>query len=156
MSDQEQQTKPDGGASASTAMLGDGIPTFTFRGDELIGFIWHIYALARIVDAIKDMPELPKEADPMEDQGAQDELIQGWIDELQSLQVRDDGTVVFDERPWLVNCESPNAEVRGDAPLYGAASLSTDGFGGAEGVGLNELLCRTTGERHGTRVLRRN
>ena len=24
-----------------------------------------------------------------------------------------------------------NAEVRGDAPLYGAASLSTDGFGGA-------------------------
>ena len=90
-------------------MLGDGIPTFTFRGDELIGFIWHIYALARIVDAIKDMPELPKEADPMEDQGAQDELIQGWIDELQSLQVRDDGTVVFDERPWLVNCESPNA-----------------------------------------------
>ena len=87
---------------------GDGIPTFTFRGDELIGFIWHIYALARIVDAIKDMPELPKEADPMEDQGAQDELIQGWIDELQSLQVRDDGTVVFDERPWLVNCESPN------------------------------------------------
>ena len=109
MSDQEQQTKPDGGASASTAMLGDGIPTFTFRGDELIGFIWHIYALARIVDAIKDMPELPKEADPMEDQGAQDELIQGWIDELQSLQVRDDGTVVFDERPWLVNCESPNA-----------------------------------------------
>ena len=26
----------------------------------------------------------------------------------------------------------PNAEVRGDAPLYGAASLSTDGFGGAD------------------------
>ena len=26
----------------------------------------------------------------------------------------------------------------------------------AVGVGLNELLCRTTGERHGTRVLRRN
>jgi hypothetical protein len=25
-----------------------------------------------------------------------------------------------------------NAEVRGDAPLYGAASLSTDGFGGAD------------------------
>ena len=28
--------------------------------------------------------------------------------------------------------DPPNAEVRGDAPLYGAASLSTDGFGGAD------------------------
>jgi hypothetical protein len=68
-------------------------PVFKFRGDELIGFIWHIYALARIVDAIKDMPELPKEADPMEDQAAQEKLIRGWIVELQSLPVRADGTV---------------------------------------------------------------
>jgi len=32
--------------------------------------------------------------------------------------------------PWEIYM--PNAEVRGDAPLYGAASLSTDGFGGAD------------------------
>lgn len=85
-------------------------PVFKFRGDELIGFIWHIYALARIVDAIKDMPELPKEADPMEDQAAQEKLIRGWIVELQSLPVRADGTVVFDEQPWIVDV-GPNAEI---------------------------------------------
>jgi len=78
-------------------------PMFKFRGDELIGFIWHIYALARIGDAIKDMPELPKEADPMEDQDAQDELIQRWIDDLQVLPVREDGTAVFEQQPWIFN-----------------------------------------------------
>jgi hypothetical protein len=83
-----------------------------FRGDDLIGFIWHIYALARIGDAIKDMPELPKEADPMEDQDAQDELIQRWIDNLQALPVREDGTAVFEQQPWVFN-EGPNAEVTG-------------------------------------------
>ena len=40
--------------------------------------------------------------------------------------------------------KTPNAEVRGDAPLYGAASLSTDGFG--------EWVSGATGE---TRVDRR-
>jgi len=87
-------------------------PMFKFRGDELIGFIWHIYALARIGDAIKDMPELPKEADPMEDQDAQDELIQRWIDDLQALPVREDGTAVFEQQTWIFN-GGPNAEVTG-------------------------------------------
>lgn len=78
-------------------------PTFKFRGDELIGFIWHIYALARIGDAIKDTPGLPEEADPMQDQDAQDQLIQGWIDDLQALPVRNDGTAVFEKMPWIVD-----------------------------------------------------
>ena len=81
-------------------------PVFRFRGDELICFIWHIYSIARIYDAIKDMPELPKEADPMEDQCAQDGLIQGWIDELQALPVREDGTVIFEGKPWIVDVGS--------------------------------------------------
>jgi len=34
--------------------------------------------------------------------------------------------------PSLLSSIGANAEVRGDAPLYGAASLSTDGFGGAD------------------------
>ena len=95
-------------------------PMFKFRGDELIGFIWHIYALARIGDAIKDMPELPKEADPMEDQDAQDELIQRWIDDLQALPVREDGTAVFEQQPWIFNV-GPNAKVTG-APLLARPS----------------------------------
>lgn len=88
-------------------------PVFKFRGDELIGFIWHIYALARIGDAIKDMPELPKEADPMEDQDAQDELIQRWIDELQALPVREDGTAIFEQQPWIFDV-GQNVELTGE------------------------------------------
>ena len=38
----------------------------------------------------------------------------------------------FDEFVARYLTLTPNAEVRGDAPLYGAASLSTDGFGGAD------------------------
>jgi hypothetical protein len=90
----------------------ENVPIFKFRGNELIGFIWHIYALARIGDAIKDMPELPKEADPMEDQDAQDRLIQGWIDKLQELPVREDGTAIFDHEPWIVDVGS-NVKVSG-------------------------------------------
>lgn len=33
------------------------------------------------------------------------------------------------ELPALPDYATPNVEVRGDAPLYGAASLSTDGLG---------------------------
>ena len=88
------------------------VPTFTFRGNELIGFLWHVYALARIGDAIKDMPGMQKEADPMEDQEAQNELIRGWIDELQALPCRYDGTVEFTDDPWIVNV-TPNAKVSG-------------------------------------------
>lgn len=39
----------------------------------------------------------------------------------------------YDDRVDITDCTDwelvPNAEVRGDAPLYGAASLSTDGLG---------------------------
>ena len=91
------------GGSELNAGLAVPSPVFTFRGDELIGFIWHIYALARIGDAIKDMPIFTeKEADPMEDEEAQDTLIQGWIDDLQSLPVRADGTVEYLKAPWIV------------------------------------------------------
>lgn len=79
----------------------NNVPTFTFNGNELIGFLWHVYALARVGDAIKDMPQFKKEPDPMDNQGAQDELIQGWMSELQSLPVREDGTVEFTDEPWI-------------------------------------------------------
>ena len=35
-------------------------------------------------------------------------------------------------RQRIDKAKTPNAEVRSDGPLYGAASLSTDGFGGAD------------------------
>jgi len=81
-------------------------PVFKFRGDELINFIWKVYSLTRISEAIKDMPELEEESDPMQDQDAQDTLIREWIDELIALPVRDDGTVIFEKQPWIVNVGS--------------------------------------------------
>ncbi len=80
-------------------------PVLKFRGRELIGFIWKVYATARICDAIKDLPFITEEEDPMDDQGAQNNLLQEWVDELQSLPVRDDGTSVFDKNPWIVKTQ---------------------------------------------------
>lgn len=41
---------------------------------------------------------------------------------------------------WNIAYLTPNVEVRGDAPLYGAASLSTAGLGGCR-PGERELKC---------------
>lgn len=112
MSEPQDTTKAADGQSHLTGVLGE-VPTFIFRGDELLGFIWQIYSLARVGDALAECHEsrgIPKEPDPMENQDAQDALLQGWINDLQSLPVRCDGTVEFAQQPWIVR---PNAKVSG-------------------------------------------
>jgi hypothetical protein len=104
MDKQTPATETDDGQSELTAELGSTL-NITFRGNELIGFIWQIYALARIGDALEDWRismGIPKDADPMEDQDAQDALLQGWANDLQALPVREDGTVEFTKGPWIV------------------------------------------------------
>ena len=44
----------------------------------------------------------------------------------------DECPFVKDSDYWIPLPEAPNAKVRGDAPLYGAASLSTAGLAGTD------------------------
>lgn len=60
---------------------------------------------------------MQEEPDPMQDREAQNDLIQLWIDELQSLPRRDDGTVEFTDEPWIVNVTT-NAQLRGAPRLH--------------------------------------
>lgn len=82
----------------------------TFRTDELLAFMWNLYARTRIEDVISDMPQFANEPDPMASVDAQQELIESWAKELAALRVRRDGSVKFTGGIWLVPVhETPNA-----------------------------------------------
>ena len=105
MGNEQVKEPPESGGSPLNGGL-DEMPIIKFRANELINYIWHVYHITRISEAIREMPELENEADPMIDENALRKLILGWVDELKELPLRDDGTVIFEQEPVLIDIDA--------------------------------------------------
>lgn len=82
------------------------IPVIKFNGDELINFLWKVYAITRIKESLSGTPDFEDQADPMTDAAAQQELLQDWATEIMTLPKRADGTVIVEEEPFLIDMAS--------------------------------------------------
>ncbi len=86
----------------------ENVPVYTIRGDDLINILFHHFYLGVIHQAMCEMPAYENDPCPMDDIGELHKLVQGMADFLVDLPTREDGTLVYEEKPFIF--KSPDDE----------------------------------------------
>lgn len=75
----------------------------TMRARDLVHFAVKWWQVARIGDVLPELMEQDYGGEPMQDPQAMEKLVQAVADDLSSLEVRDDGSLIFDDEPFTIN-----------------------------------------------------